>query len=187
MQIRESLGDSVIFPKFLSLTIIYNMQEEIWKDIGISKYQISNLGNVRGYKGDKVLKPGVVSAGYCQVRLCKEGIYRNAYVHRLVAEHFLEKPEEGRCLVDHIDRNKTNNCASNLRWATHSENGNNRCNTRECTPEVLKMREYSRMYRLKNLDKYKQYHIKFKESGNKKKIMEQGRAASKQQLLVKHT
>jgi hypothetical protein len=150
------------------------MQEEIWKDIGISKYQISNLGNVRGYKGDKVLKPGIVSAGYCQVRLCNEGIYRNAYVHRLV------------CLVDHIDRNKTNNCVTNLRWAKHAENGNNRCNTRECTPEVLKLREYSRMYRLKNLDKYKQYHIKFKESGNKKKLMEQGRAASKQ-LLVKHT
>jgi hypothetical protein len=38
------------------------MQEEIWREIGTNKYQISNLGNVRGYKGDKPLIPGIVSA-----------------------------------------------------------------------------------------------------------------------------
>jgi hypothetical protein len=161
------------------------MQEEIWQEIGINKYQISNLGNVRGYKGDKPLKPGIVSCGYCQVRISKDGLYKNEYVHRLVAEHFLEKPEEGKCLVDHIDRNKTNNCVSNLRWVTHSENGNNRYNTREVTPQTLKQREYSRAYRLKNIEKYRQYHITFKENGNQKKIMQKGRLASKELLRPK--
>jgi hypothetical protein len=161
------------------------MQEEIWREIGTNKYQISNLGNVRGYKGDKPLIPGIVSCGYCQVRICKDGVYKNAYVHRLVAEHFLEKPEEGRNIVDHIDRNKTNNCVSNLRWVTPSENGCNRYNSRVVTPQVLKQREYARLYRLNNADKYRQYHITFKENGNQKKTMQTGRLASKELLKPK--
>lgn len=46
------------------------------------------------------------------------------YVHRLVATLFIENPEN-KPEVDHIDTNKLNNKASNLRWVTRVENMNN--------------------------------------------------------------
>ena len=44
-----------------------------------------------------------------------------ALVHRLVALAFVDGYKEG-LVVDHIDRNKTNNHADNLRWVTSSIN-----------------------------------------------------------------
>jgi hypothetical protein len=41
--------------------------------------------------------------------------------HRLVAETFIPNPEEYE-VIDHIDRNKSNNHVSNLRWCTQFEN-----------------------------------------------------------------
>lgn len=106
---------------------------EIWRNIENHKgYQVSNLGRVRSidrvvqrkdgvvttYRG-KVLTPGTSNSGYKYVALGSTS--RSFFVHRLVAEAFCGQTD-GRCQVDHIDEDKTNNCASNLRWVTPREN-----------------------------------------------------------------
>lgn len=120
--------------KFLSETICD--MEEIFKDIkgyeGI--YQISNLGRVKSlimwdghtYKSRKkpvFMNPTDNGHGYMVVPLRKNTKRKNHYIHRLVAEHFLEK-KKGKDVVNHIDFNKSNNTVSNLEWCTQKENTN---------------------------------------------------------------
>jgi len=58
--------------------------------------------------------------GYLFVHLKK-----NQKIHRLVALHYIPNPENKR-EVDHIDRDKSNNDISNLRWVSSKENCMNR-------------------------------------------------------------
>ena len=60
--------------------------------------------------------------GYWFVTLSVKNKPKRISVHRLVAEHFLEKPKNNGLQVDHIDGDKSNNSANNLRWVTASEN-----------------------------------------------------------------
>lgn len=48
-------------------------------------------------------------------------IQHHALIHRLVAEYFLPKPKKDHVVVAHIDHDKMNNKASNLKWMTHAE------------------------------------------------------------------
>ena len=42
-------------------------------------------------------------------------------MHRLVAEHFIQKPK-GCDVVNHLDCNPQNNCKNNLEWTTEQGN-----------------------------------------------------------------
>ena len=46
------------------------------------------------------------------------------FVHRMIAETFVENPEN-KPFVDHINANRTDNRACNLRWVTQTENNRN--------------------------------------------------------------
>lgn len=101
---------------------------EIWKDIAgyENKYQVSNHGRVRSINYNntgqmKILKPYPSHGGYLVVTLCKEGKRTKKRLHRLVAEAFLENPDN-KPEVNHIDGDKTNNYASNLEYMTCKEN-----------------------------------------------------------------
>lgn len=46
---------------------------------------------------------------------------KTKYIHKLVASHFLTKPSDNHLFVLHLDYDKNNNEASNLRWATKED------------------------------------------------------------------
>lgn len=89
---------------------------EMWKPIkDLPGYSVSNEGRVRKDSTGQIM---VLSknGGYCRITISK-------HVHRLVAEAFIEKPDdESKCWVDHIDGNRSNNNVDNLRWVSPSEN-----------------------------------------------------------------
>ena len=88
---------------------------EIWKEIPELKgYSVSNKGRVRKDSTGQIM---VLSknGGYSRITISK-------HVHRLVAAAFLEKQDDKKCWVDHIDGNRSNNNVENLRWVTPSEN-----------------------------------------------------------------
>lgn len=99
--------------------------EEIWKDIiGFeNEYQISNLGNVKSLKfgKEKILKQQLSNSGYLMVHLRNKTINKVFQVHRLVALHFIENPNNYRC-VNHKDENRLNNAITNLEWCTDQYN-----------------------------------------------------------------
>jgi hypothetical protein len=93
---------------------------EVWKDIeNFDNYEVSTFGNVRNKKTGRILKPAN-NGGYYSVNLSKiKGNYKQ--VHRLVAESFIENPEN-KAHVNHKDKNGLNNHLSNLEWNTPKEN-----------------------------------------------------------------
>lgn len=87
-------------------------------------YEISNKGRVKSCKRkDFYLKPNDDSHGYLFVNLSKGGKVTHAKIHRLVALHFIDNPNNYRD-VNHIDEDKYNNSHSNLEWVTHKDNIN---------------------------------------------------------------
>ena len=61
------------------------------------------------------------------IKIVKE---KNFTVHRLLALHFIDNPNNYP-IVDHIDRNKSNNSLDNLRLVTASQNSINSNNVDE--------------------------------------------------------
>lgn len=97
---------------------------EIWKDIEsyIGLYQVSNLGQIKSLRSNKILKPSSSSTGgYLYVCLYKDGKGKCFSIHRLVAIAFIPN-EQNFSQVDHIDNNKKNNRVENLQWLSQTEN-----------------------------------------------------------------
>lgn len=94
---------------------------ETWRDVvgyeGL--YRVSDMGQVHGPR--KLLRPGADGGGYLAVNLCKDGRQILTKVHRIVAEAFIPNPH-GKREVDHINRDRQDNRAANLQWATKREN-----------------------------------------------------------------
>ena len=108
--------------------------EEIWKPIdGYSNYCVSNKGRIKSlnyrHTGKEKIKKLTTNnkTGYLQVVLSKNSKLKTFLLHRIVAGTFPEICGElfKGCEVDHIDTNKENNNANNLRCVTQRENRNN--------------------------------------------------------------
>lgn len=104
--------------------------KEVWKDVFLdgeqTGYQVSNTGRIRyslykNSKKDGFVKPRPSKNGYLRVCIRLNGKKVERYIHRLVAECFLEN-EQNKPYVNHIDGDKTNNKVENLEWVTAFEN-----------------------------------------------------------------
>ncbi len=109
--------------------------KEIWKDIEGYEgyYQVSNLGRVRSLTREvrcgnsirvfreRIRKPQIMSKGYYQLALLKNGKDKRFLIHRLVAYAFIPNPEN-KTEVNHINGVKTDNNVENLEWVTSREN-----------------------------------------------------------------
>lgn len=116
--------------KELSFSISKGIKDdntEHWKIIkNYSCYEISDKGRVISNTGrhPRLLKQQDNGKGYYFVDLWNEDGHKQVTVHRLVAEHFVDKIK-GKDFIDHIDGNSKNNIYTNLRWVTKKENTNN--------------------------------------------------------------
>ena len=82
-------------------------------------------GTIRLKRG-KIVSGYKHRAGYLRVSLVNDGRNRSHNVHRLVAEKFVKNPRPDIfCWVDHINHNKTDNRAANLRWLDRALNDAN--------------------------------------------------------------
>jgi hypothetical protein len=98
--------------------------KEMWFPIAEAPdYYISNHGRVLSVKRGKprFLKIGTNKWGYQHYTLTIDGRGKSFNVHRLVANYFVPNPD-GLPQVDHIDQDKANNVATNLRWVTSKQN-----------------------------------------------------------------
>ena len=91
---------------------------------GFPDYLIYEDGRVFSKKTRKFMKCNDNGRGYLQVSFNLDKIYTHK-IHRLVALHYIPNPNNYP-QVDHIDRDKTNNDVSNLRWVDNSMNALNR-------------------------------------------------------------
>lgn len=101
------------------------MKEE-WKIYKESKnyrwgsrvYEVSNLGRVK--VNGIIIQPRIYNSYYAIARF---------KIHRAVAELFVPNPEN-KPFVDHINTDRLDNRAENLRWVTAKENNNNPLTTK---------------------------------------------------------
>ena len=95
---------------------------ERWKTVpGFESLQASTHGRIRKASSHDICLPSLNSRLYAQVNFREGGQQRPQLIHRLVALAFCRK-NLGADTVNHRDKYRLNNSASNLEWLTVKEN-----------------------------------------------------------------
>jgi hypothetical protein len=167
------------------------MEQEIWKPIKGYEgyYEVSNMGRIKSLskswvtgerwgvrtKEESFLKFGLAKrqkTNYYRVVLCVDKAKLNKSVHRIVAEHFCDNPNNLN-VVNHLNSNPLDNRADNLEWTTakgnvlHSYTSGNRVsmsgirngNARLTESQVLEIRSLHAKGNIEHLDLAEMYGI----------------------------
>ena len=136
-------------------------------------YEVSNKGNVKSLIKNKIIKGFINRCGYILVGLSKNGIRKKITIHRLVAQVFIENPDN-LPEVNHKDEDKANNSVDNLEWCDRKYNNNyGTANIRRretlikngyCTG--LSREEYYKKWREEHKEEQIDYHKKWLENNN---------------------
>ena len=122
---------------------------EIWKtavydgEIYEGLYKVSNLGRILSLNYQNTGKPGLMNPfdngdGYFRVGLSKNGKTKKCLVHRLIAQAFLENPDNKPCINHKIEGDEgkkinmvifnedgtINKEKTTIEWVTYEENNN---------------------------------------------------------------
>ena len=87
----------------------------------LARVVIRSNGRPIHYK-EKILSPAT-NKGYLYVYLWKDGEPHKKWVHRLVAEAFIDNPDN-LPQINHKDEDRTNNSVENLEWCDAAYNSN---------------------------------------------------------------
>ena len=96
--------------------------KEIWKKYK-GNYVVSNLGNIKNIKTNRILKLRKSHRGYLKTNISVNGETETIFIHRIIAQAFIPNPNN-LPQVNHKDECKTNNCVDNLEWCTAKYNMN---------------------------------------------------------------
>jgi hypothetical protein len=109
--------------------MIRDYYKEQWKTVvfddsihPIEHYRLSSHGRVSRIRNgeESLFKPyNMHGYFYFRVKKVEKGKFKTFYVHKILAQHFLE-PFNGEFVI-HKDYNKQNNHIDNLQWATRRE------------------------------------------------------------------
>jgi len=151
------------------------MSDEVWRPIPVHEvahlYEVSDMGEVRNIRNQRILKGKFDKDGYKHICIHVRGMnYKKHFrTHRLVAGAFIPLVEHME-QVDHIDRDRTNNRAENLRWCNSQINNCNRMDQSQYGAHLSEM----------TLGKHEYWRINF--NGNGVKIL---RNFNKKDMTIK--
>ena len=86
----------------------------------LNNYFADEIGNI--YYKDKLLKQYTHQGYKCVKIICNDNIERYVKVHRIIASTFTDICGNFNEVINHLDENKFNNSALNLRFVTNKEN-----------------------------------------------------------------
>lgn len=90
-------------------------------------YEISNFGRVKSVikrygNMDIILKLSKMITGYYFASLSKHGKQKSIKISKLVWDHFGDRKQTDKLVIDHIDGSRTNDRIDNLQLLTNREN-----------------------------------------------------------------
>ena len=120
----------LVYNKIYCIDNIQDLKGEQWKIIENTNnlYYVSNYGRIKSYTKYNafLLIQYSNEKNYKKVTIVENGKSKHKFVHLLVAQTFLQQPNNNDKVyqIHHKDKDKTNNCIDNLEYLTIEEHYN---------------------------------------------------------------